>query len=186
MNHLTSDELIDAAEGTLDPSRREHLATCAACAREVADLASVLTEARAVEIPEPSPLFWDHLSARVRSAVRSESLPGGGWTQWLRGPVLLPIGALALLLLALMSAVPRQTESVNQAGVGSIAGEIALGEDGWLLVADLVGDIEWDTAEAAGVMVRPDMADRAALELSAQEQRELSRLIKAELERVKS
>jgi hypothetical protein len=186
MSHLTPDELIDAAEGTLDPARREHLASCELCAREVASLASVLSEARQVEMPEPSPLFWNHLSARVRTAVRAESQVGGGWQRWLRWQVLLPVGALALVVFALMTALPRQGMPVDEAIAGSTPGDVALTDDGWMLVADLVGEIDWDTAGAAGVVVRPGTADQAALELSAQEQKELSRLIKAELERVKS
>lgn len=186
MNHLTPDELIDAVEGTLDPDRREHLATCELCAREVAGLASVLSEARQVEMPEPSPLFWDHLSARVRTAVQSESQTGSGWAPWLRWPVLLPIGALVLIVMALMAALPRQGAPVAQEAAASTATDVVANEDGWILVADLVGEIDWETAGAAGVVVRPGTADQAALELSAQEQKELSRLIKAELERVKS
>jgi hypothetical protein len=189
MNHLTPDELIDAVEGTLDPARREHLASCEFCTREVAGLASVLTEARQVEMPEPSPLFWDHFSARVRTAVDNEanlarrSFGGGGWLRW---PVLVPIGALALVTFVLMSAMPRQTGSVTPATTEAVAGDVALSDDGWILVADLVGDIDWDFADAAGVTVRPGLADQAALELNTQEQKELGRLIRAELERVKS
>ena len=96
MNHLTSDELIDAVEGTLEPSRLEHLKVCAACAREVAELASVLQEARTVEMPEPSPLFWDHLTRRVRTAVAAEPLPSSGWRDLLKWPVMVPIAAMAV------------------------------------------------------------------------------------------
>lgn len=189
MNHLTPDELIDAVEGTLDPARHEHLASCELCRREVAGLASVLTEARQVEMPEPSPLFWDHFSARVRTAVDGETalarrnLGGGGWWRW---PVLVPIGALALVIFALMSAVPRRAERIAPVAADAVVGDVALSDDGWILVADLVGDIDWDFADAAGVVVRPGLADQAALELNTQEQKELGRLIRAELERVKS
>lgn len=186
MTHFTPDELVDAVEGTLGGARRAHLASCDACTREVADLAVVLREARAVDMPEPSPLFWDHLSARVRTAVQSELQPGGGWPHWLRWPVLAPIGVLALLVLAVMIAVPRQLVPAQKATNETVARDIALADDSWMLVADLVGDLDWDTADAAGVSLRPGTAERAALELSVPEQRELSRLIKAELERVKS
>lgn len=189
MNHLTSDELIDAAEGTLDPARQPHLDTCEACRQQVADLATVLGEALAVAVPEPSPLFWSHLSQRVRTAIDAEPQVAGGWRQWMRWPVLAPIGALALLLLTLAVALPRQqavpaivATAAEPAGTDSTD----RADEGFALVADLVGDLDWDTAMSAGLGVAPGAADRAALDLTANEQQELTRLLMAELTRAKS
>src|SRR6185436_8662720 len=36
------------------------------------ELRAMLAAARDVDVPEPSPLFWDHLSARVSEAVAAE------------------------------------------------------------------------------------------------------------------
>ncbi|MCC7177846.1 MAG: hypothetical protein IT177_05580 [Acidobacteria bacterium] len=69
MKHLTPDELIDAAEGTLDVERQHHVDTCEACRGEAEALRALLREATGMRLPEPSPLFWDHFSARVRAAV---------------------------------------------------------------------------------------------------------------------
>ena len=52
-------------------------------------------------VPEPSPLFWQHLSARVRTAIDAEPQAAGGWREWVRWPVLAPIAALALIVMAL-------------------------------------------------------------------------------------
>ena len=71
MTHLTSDELIDAMEGR---GEVPHLATCEHCRRELAELSSVLAEAKQLSVPEPSPLFWQHFSERVRTAIDSEHL----------------------------------------------------------------------------------------------------------------
>jgi len=79
MTHLTSDELIDAMEGLLPAERQAHLAACDACRRELAELSSVLGEAKRVSVPEPSPLFWQHFSSRVRTAIAAVALPAGGW-----------------------------------------------------------------------------------------------------------
>ena len=108
MTHLTSDELIDAMEadadnsnaaGMLAPERQAHLATCDVCRRELTALSGVLSAAKQVSAPEPSPLFWQHFSERVRTAVDSEGLPGTGLLPaWWRWQVLLPAGALAMLL----------------------------------------------------------------------------------------
>ncbi len=54
-----------------------------------------------------------------------------------------------------------------------------------MVLADLVGEIDLDTATAAGV-VAPGVADQAVLQLTADEQRELTRLLNAELTRAKS
>jgi hypothetical protein len=55
-----------------------------------------------------------------------------------------------------------------------------------VMLADLVGDIDLDTASAAGVTFMPGDAEQAVLQLTAEEQQELTRLLKAELTRAKS
>ena len=67
--HLQPDELVDVAEGTRPESSVPHLASCEVCRLQLADLKATISAAADVEVPEPSPLFWDHLSARVRDAV---------------------------------------------------------------------------------------------------------------------
>ena len=186
MNHLTSDELIDAAEGTLDAARQPHLDTCEACRQQVADLAAVLGEALAVAVPEPSPLFWSHLSQRVRTAIDAEPQTAGGWRQWLRWPVLAPIAALVLLVVVLGVALPRQQTVPATAAITTAPADTDRSDEGFALVADMVGDLDWDTAMSAGLAVAPGAADRAVLELTATEQQELTRLLMAELTRAKS
>ena len=193
MTHLTPDDLIDAVEGVLDGHRRSHLDACEACQQAVAELTATLRTTQQVEAPEPSPLFWDHFSMRVRDAVAAEPAPaGGGWWPSLLGwRVLVPVAGLALLVLALMLAVPRPADApMTAALIGDrpdVEGVTGTGnDDGWQLVADLVGTIDWDTATAAGLSVRPGAAEQAALDLSSEEQRELRRLLNAELARPKS
>jgi hypothetical protein len=184
MTHLTSDELLDAMEGLLASDRQAHLAACDACRRELDDLASALNDAKHVSVPEPSPLFWNHFSARVNDAIDAE--PAGAPPQWLRWQVLLPIGAAAVVILALMFAVPvqKQPEAVDAHAVE--AGEVAqTPDDNWVMVATLVGDLDLDAATETGVL-EPGVAERAVLTLTAEEQQELTRLLKAELTRAKS
>lgn len=189
MTHLTSDELIDAMEGMLAADRQAHLAVCDACRRQLAELSSVLNEAKQVSVPEPSPLFWQHFSERVRTAVDSEGLPGTGvMPAWWRWQILAPVGALALVLLALMIAVPKQEPPAEKAWTELTLTPIEelTGDENWMIVASLVGALDWDTATAVGVTVTPDAADQAVLQLTAEEQQELTRLLKAELMRAKS
>ena len=184
MTHLTSDELVDALDGVLEPSRMTHLDACEPCRQQLADLGAVLRDTRQVDVPEPSPLYWQHLSARVRTAIDAEAAPSGGWQHWVRWPVLAPIAVLALIVMALAVAVPRQAAvTPDVAADGAVDQPL---DDSFAMVADLVGDIDWDTAISAGLTVGPGAADQAVLELTVAEQQELSRLLKAELTKAKS
>lgn len=186
MTHLTPDELIDALEGV---GHHAHLAECEHCRRELDDLAAVLADAHQGSVPEPSPLFWPHFSERVRTAIDRDAPPAGILPAWLRWQVLLPLGAVAMIILALMVSVPRQNRAERERAAAALDAPDALDApattDSWVVLADLVGEIDLDTATAAGV-VAPGIADQAALQLTADEQRELTRLLNAELTRAKS
>ena len=101
MSHVTPGELIEAADGTLDPARRRHLESCAECARAVVALEGAMREMRhAGDVPEPSPLFWDHLSERVRAATRGASVPARpGWRDAMWRPALVGMTALVVAML---------------------------------------------------------------------------------------
>lgn len=187
MTHLTPDELIDAMEGLLSEERQSHLAACEQCQRELAGLSNALIEAKQVSVPEPSPLFWPNFSQRVRVAIDQDASGADNWPAWLRWQVLLPLGAVAMIILGLMISVPKQPRnddaSVSEALQTPEAPEAL---DRWVMLADLVGDIDLDTASAAGVTLMPGDAEQAVLQLTAEEQQELTRLLKAELTRAKS
>jgi hypothetical protein len=72
--HLTAAELVDLAEGTRAESDAPHLAACARCRAQVAELRSAMSTVADVDVPEPSPLYWTHFSQRVHDAVAAESL----------------------------------------------------------------------------------------------------------------
>ena len=73
MTHLTPDELLDVIEQSPVADRyREHLDSCEQCRTEAAALSAVLGTTRRVDIPEPSPLFWDQFSRRVHEAIAVE------------------------------------------------------------------------------------------------------------------
>jgi hypothetical protein len=183
MNHLTPDELIDAVEGMLVPERHAHLATCDVCQRELAGLSSVLSDAKQASIPDPSPLFWPHFSARVRTAIDQDAIDAGSWPSWLRWQVLAPLGAMAMIVLAL--AWNMAPTSGDDFIIVDATPAIDSPVDSWVMVTELVGNIDLDTASAAGV-IEPGVAERAVLHLTAEEQQELTRLLKAELQRAKS
>jgi hypothetical protein len=184
MTHLNPDELIDAMEGLLSHERQEHLSTCEHCQRELADLSSVLNEAKQVSMPEPSPLFWQHFSQRVRTAIDTDAASDDAWPSWLRWQVLLPLGAVAMIILALMISVPKQ-DAAELTELAVESPQAVQGPDSWATIEDLVGELDVETASATGV-IEPGIAEQAVLALTADEQQELTRLLKAELTRAKS
>jgi hypothetical protein len=189
MNHLTPDELVDAVDQVLASNRRAHLAACLACRDEVDQLTSILMEARAVEIAEPSPLFWDRFSDRVHEAIATEPTATGWLPQWLEWPVLVPLAAMAMVILALVSAVPnvqltdvRATMARSETAPAVTNDDAAVAADAdWVLISDLLGAIDFETAQEAGLVGAPGAADQAVLVLSAAEQQELVRLLQQEL-----
>src|SRR5262245_65690493 len=101
MTHLTESELVDLVDGLLPAGRATHLTECEACRSEADSMRAVLSRAAASDVPEPSPLFWSHLSDNVRHAVAELAIERGGWFGWLRpGRAWAAAAALATLVLA--------------------------------------------------------------------------------------
>ena len=106
MAHLTPEQFVDIADGVLAESGSEvapHLSACAECRQQLAEMRAIMTEAAVedvVDVPEPSPLFWDHLSARVSDAVAGEPGPRS-WREWLLRPLVLVPSVAGVLVAAL-------------------------------------------------------------------------------------
>src|SRR5438552_5435196 len=108
--HLNEHELVDLADGSRTEASAPHLATCSDCRRQLADLRATLASVAAVDVPEPSPLFWDHFSRRVHEAVDAQGRPGRSWLPWL-----FPAAA-AMAMLLLFVVVPGIRQSLRQPG----------------------------------------------------------------------
>jgi hypothetical protein len=186
--HLTDSEFVEHVEGVLRPDRTAHLESCERCRREADGLAAVLVEARAADVPEPSPLFWGHFSAQVRDAIdQPQPSRVAGFLSALPRP---GIGLVAAAMIALIvgavvwprSVVPPTVSVVVDPVLPPEAAPDALESDPeWTFVATMADGIDWDTAEAAGLSLAPGTAERAAQDLSREEQTELARLLRAEL-----
>jgi hypothetical protein len=196
MTHLSPDQLLDVAEGT--SAEPPHLSSCAACRRELASLRSVMASVMAPTVrpgvPEPSPLFWEHLSSRVSDAVEAAGPVGRPVSVFRR--FVFPVAALAAAAaLVFAVAVSRRAAPVPApaAALGDAAALAAApAEPQPLLVdaddqslgflADLAHEIDMDPTLATG-LTREDAADHAISHLSEGELRELVELLKAELPR---
>ena len=187
MRHLSPAEFVDEIEGRLPDERRTHLEACVRCSEEIAALRGAMADAQDVEVPEPSPLFWDHFSARVQSAVR-ETTPDR--THWWRHPAF-AVGCSVVLVAALVTGIrdsrPRRTDPgpvPTPAVVSSAAPEAAPADDpAWNLLTDIASTMEDDDPHAAPLSVRPAEVDRAVVDLSEAERQELRRLLEDEMKR---
>ena len=186
MAHLTPDQLLDLADGTRTDSEFAHLQSCAVCARQLAGLRDVIRDAKDVTVPEPSPLFWDHLSARVRRAVaeddRSAARPGYWW-RW--AAAVAAVGALVFVIRPLVPLSTRGipgTPSAVSADLTPRNNLRAFDDDPALaLLADLSAGLDWEAAAEAGLVPARDAVDSVVFDLSDEERVELHRLLKEAL-----
>ena len=203
---LSPDEFVDLLDGTLAADRRAHLDTCDACRATAADVREALTAAASLDVPEPSPLFWPAINARVRSAIATEATAARGWRAWLRLDVLVPIAGLALVVMAIASAVDEVSpvgqfpdgpgvtiaddRTVVEFGAGVLdepAADPAVepADDALAMVADLADTLPDGGWDALGVTRLPDL-DVAAAALTDEERSALASLLQSAVERPKS
>jgi hypothetical protein len=205
MAHLTSARLVDLAEGVEAEHTVPHLADCNACRRALAELRATMAdvaEPAQAEVPEPSPLFWHHLSARVRETVAEEGKPGRAhWVdRWLRPRVLAPVlaGGLALVVVTVagrsakapaVSPIPSTMLPIAvTAPLPSLPAlpplePLGASDDPALgLMADYGTKLGWDDLreEMAGVN-HAGGTDEAVTILSAEERQELQQLLEEEM-----
>ena len=197
--HLTPEALVDLAEGTRPESAAPHLAACAHCRAQLADLREMLPAVADAAVPEPSPLFWDHFSQRVHDAVAADAARTRGWRAvvrrfaWQRASFE-PAAVLALLLVMVfvggrafwMSTHRSEAPvAVAQPPTGGPHAELfsdspVENDPSLALVATLAANLEADTPDAivsdAG-LARIGSADHAVAHMNGAELRELRRIL---------
>jgi hypothetical protein len=189
--HLSEIEALDAAEGALTGERAAHAASCEECRLAVERLSAALHEARALDVPEPSPIFWSAFNARVLDAIDETSEPGSSGRSWrslawrpalASAAVLFLIISIAIAIVGRSDVEVRRDDSVRRSVPSELEPvETIEADPEWMLLTSVADGIEWDTADAAGLGLRPGSADRAVEQLSREEQVELERLLRVEV-----
>jgi hypothetical protein len=194
MTHLSPGQLVDLVEGAAPANQVAHAAVCEVCRTQADALREVLRQAASDAVPEPSPLFWEHMVARVGTAVRREPAPGAAWTNWTWRWA--PMTAVAVLVLAvglgtsMWKNLPRGVPvtagpSASAAPAPAATDEALLSQDdpSWNLIAVLSADVVFDDAASADLPDVPGLADRALQQLTEPERAELARILREELAR---
>jgi hypothetical protein len=182
--HLSTQELVDALEGTLPDARQAHLTACEACSREIAELTGVARETQlSGEVPEPSPLFWDHFSARVRTATEAEAIRPLSWWERAWQPIVAVSAVAATVLLAVLVFKGRSPETVPiaPASTTAAAGQTAvepIDDSSFDFVVRVASGSTKDELHAA----RPSADTTAAMleDLTPEQQAEFIRLLKTD------
>jgi hypothetical protein len=184
MTHLTTDQLLKTLDGAFDARGREHLDSCAACQRSVAELRGVVQTVRAAgDVPEPSPLFWTHFSARVREATAGETPAPPFWSAARWRAVALVAAAAGLALVVAVIARPGPSKSAAgrpEASAITVAMDTPDPVEDVSIdtVAAAVGNLSWDEAREANLMPRAGAVDAAVAGLTDAQQKELIRLLR--------
>ncbi|MDO8834827.1 MAG: hypothetical protein Q7V01_04490 [Vicinamibacterales bacterium] len=195
--HLSPDVIIDVAEEQGSPEALRHAVACARCRQQVAETRAALALAAGVEVPEPSPLYWDHLAARISHATATAPAPAADG--WFRGWRLWASAAAAAAALVLAVAV---TSRPDGPAVQPVPGNLVVTAPGatetpdadarlasdvddrtWALVTALSDELAGDELEMVALEPVTGTAERVLDELTLDEQGELVRLIEAELAR---
>ena len=186
MSHLSSNQFADAAEGTVPPVVVEHLGHCDACRATLADLRSALTDAAVPERVEPSPLFWEHFSQRVRAATDVKAVPRRLWT-W--RPVVLAAGFAGALVVGVLlrphtppaassAGAPVATANATPSGTADAPSV----DDGTVDVVSAVsGDLSFDEARVADLLPSGAGVALAVDHLTESQKRELLRIVREEI-----
>jgi hypothetical protein len=191
--HLSAETLVELAEGTRAEAEESHLRRCEACRRQLAELRAMMTAAASVDIPEPSPLFWEHLSERVRRDIAAEAPARRVLdTSWIRTSTWRIAATLATVAIVavLVGRVSQRVRSVpTQSPAFSAASDDALvipapdmaDDPSLALVVDLASQMDAEAVVESGLSDHLGGVDEMVATLTAGERGELQRLLKDEL-----
>ena len=201
MPHLDDTQLVDALDGRLEAAAAAHAHACEDCRARLTEMREMLGVLAAVDVPEPSPLFWDHFPTRVNRAIDAPAAPQRWFT-----PARVVWGSAAAVLAVVLLLVPGAAVLNRVAPwpvLNGVESQPVLNgvepwpvlngvepwpddldaDDAWALMRIVAEEIDYEDARQIGVAPRAGSIERAAMELSESERAELARLIEQELQR---
>jgi hypothetical protein len=186
MRHLSLGDRIALIEAPGAPAH-PHLVVCGRCRAEVTSARAALHDARGVTVPEPSPLFWDHFSARVSERVAASPQPVPGWSAPWRVLVPLAVGVAALVMAVVLDRGPEPHDSPRPAA-DPVAGSRtptgpAAGDGQWGVLSQVAGDFDVETLRDSLGASGAGVAEDAVWQLNERERAELAALLQSELQR---
>ncbi len=145
------------------------------------DFADLIADVKAAgDVPEPSPLFWNHLSARVRDAVAVEPIPRSWWTMYWR-PVVATVGSLGFVaFLILRTSAPAAPAAPAAPGAPDLIADVEVSEM-WRLIEAASPKMEMQQVQDAGLMPTSYAADQAIASLTPSQREALVRLLRKEM-----
>jgi hypothetical protein len=136
------------------------------------------------DVPEPSPLFWHHLSARVRDAVSAEPAPGPRWMAYWR-PVLAAAGTVAVVATVVLLQPDRALTPVGTAASAARVSAAAQADvevsEMWRMIEVASPAMALDSVQEAGLMPSAYATDQAIRSLTPSQREELARMLRKEL-----
>ena len=97
--HVNPEAMIDVAEGRGGADERRHLEACGDCRAQLDELRESLRGLAAVEVPEPSPLYWEAFRRQVGGRLEAEARPARWSFLWLPGLAAAAAAIVAVVLL---------------------------------------------------------------------------------------
>ena len=192
-SHLSSQEFVNALDGALVDARQSHLDGCASCQAQVQELRTLLEDAApGADMPEPSPLFWDHFQARVLTAVQDETAPArqAWWKNWADARTLVAVSVTIVAVVASASLYlsrpvtpgPDALTDGAELAEPSVLAEASTSLDGdeWDFVTSVMGTMKDDELHEV-LTPTHDSVDAAMEALTSAERERFMKLLKAEL-----
>ncbi len=194
MSHLSDREFIDLIENVLAPARVAHVLECAECRAEADALRDLLARTSGADVPEPSPLFWEHFSSRVREGIEHAEIGDTSAASWgirqIGWKWAVPVALMALVAFGVwrwsprvQAPVPQRVERATSPANTDAVAEMrdADNDEAWAIVRTVADESSWDDVTDASV--HQGSAERALAMLTPEERQELVRLLEAATKR---
>ncbi|MEO6224013.1 MAG: hypothetical protein ABIP90_12270, partial [Vicinamibacterales bacterium] len=148
---------------------------------------ALMEEARTgADVPEPSPLFWNHFQSRVLSLVQVEaqSARQSWWSSWADAKALVAMGAMVVVASATLywnrPAVPLPDTLADGTELSEpiVLTAASLDGDEWEFVTSVMGTLEGDDIHEV-LTPSHDAVDAAIDALTSVERERFMRLLKA-------